>query len=157
MRPERSDATLFGTSRSGSGRKGGLMSSFDRDDLPVVFESEGVGKACHLAEGPMTLQWESWEAGMDARPLYRGLPDDRCQCHHYGYVIRGSLRFETADGEQVLRAGQAYHLAPGHLPLPLEESVEVVEFTDSAELGKTMAAFARNLEGAHDQPVGELA
>jgi hypothetical protein len=133
------------------------VGAFDRDDLPIVFESEGVGKACHLGEGPLTLQWESYEPGVDPGPLYQGLPDDMCQCHHYGFLIRGSMRFRTKDGDLAIRAGQVYHLGPGHVPLPLEEQVELVEFTDSEELALTMRALETNMQAGHDEPVGELA
>ena len=44
-----------------------------------------------------------------APPLFVGLPDDRCQCPHMGYVIKGKLKFAFADGnEELYEAGDAY-------------------------------------------------
>ena len=54
---------------------------------------------------------------IDATPLLKGLPDDRCQCPHWGYVIKGRLTFRFADHEEVFEAGDAFYLPPGHVPL----------------------------------------
>ncbi|HXF58068.1 MAG TPA: hypothetical protein VNO34_10965 [Actinomycetota bacterium] len=45
-----------------------------------------------------------------------GLPDDRCQCEHWGYVLEGKLIFYTAQGEEEFVAGDAYQVGPGHTP-----------------------------------------
>ena len=46
-----------------------------------------------------------------------GLPDDSCQCPHWGYVLKGELTFRFADREEVFEAGDAFYLPPGHVPL----------------------------------------
>ena len=75
----------------------------------------------------------------------RGLPDDRCQCPHLGYLISGSFRVTYRDGrEEIVRAGEAYHLEPGHFVQTLEP-VELVEFSPRAEHDETMAAVVRNI------------
>ena len=39
---------------------------------------------------------------------FRGLPDDRCQCDHWGYLFKGSFRVTYLDGpDEVVRAGEA--------------------------------------------------
>lgn len=32
--------------------------------------------------------------------LFVGLPDDHCQCSHFGYVKKGSMTYKTAEGEE---------------------------------------------------------
>ena len=84
---------------------------------------------------------------MDPAPLFRGLPDDRCQCPHWGQVVSGRIVFRYADHDEVFHAGDAYYGAPGHLPL-LFAGTEIVEFSPTAELNRTMEIVGRNLAGA---------
>ena len=81
---------------------------------------------------------------MDHSPLLKGLPDDRCQCPHWGYVIEGSMTFRYADREEVYEAGDAYYAPPGHIPV-IEAGTDIVEFSPTAEYGRTMEVVAQNL------------
>ena len=80
----------------------------------------------------------------DATPVFRGLPDDRCQSPHWGYVIRGKLTFRFADHDEVYEAGDAYYAPPGHIPV-IKAGTEVIEFSPSEALGQTMEVIGRNL------------
>ena len=64
-----------------------------------------------------------------------GLPDDLCQCPHWGYVLSGRLGLTTKDGEEVYDAGQAFYWSPGHAPKALEDS-EYVEFSPTSGLNE---------------------
>jgi hypothetical protein len=76
---------------------------------------------------------------------FRGLPDDRCQCNHWGYVFSGSFRVTYLDGpEEIIRAGDAYHLRPGHFVQTLEP-VELLELSPADEHDRTMATLAANM------------
>ncbi|MGW2521268.1 hypothetical protein ACWC09_30490 [Streptomyces sp. NPDC001617] len=46
-----------------------------------------------------------------------------------------------------IHAGDAYYGAPGHLPLVFA-GTEIVEFSPTAELNRTMEVVGRNLAGA---------
>ena len=83
------------------------------------------------------------EAG-DATPLFKGLPEDRCQAAHWGYVFRGRLTFKYADHEEIYEAGDAYYAPPGHIPV-VEAGTEVVEFSPALEYSQTLAVLERNL------------
>jgi len=67
-------------------------------------------------------------------------------------VLKGRLRILYADREEVLTAGQAYYLPPGH-NVVVEEDCEVVEFSPMGEYDKDLAdrrsqhAKARRREG----------
>ena|SRR5947209_10735583 len=114
-----------------------------QQDVPVAFESNGV--VLREAEwGDMNVGLEVLPAGTDTEPIFKGLPDDRCQCPHWGYVIRGRMRVRYADHEETMNAGDAYYLAPGHLPI-FDEDTEVVEFSPKGEYQKTMEAAAANI------------
>jgi hypothetical protein len=82
-------------------------------------------------------------------PLFKGLPDDRCQCPHWGYVLKGRMRIRYPDHEEIIEAGDAYYMVPGHLPF-IEEDTEVVEFSPMGEYQKTMEVASRNMAGMQE-------
>ncbi len=111
--------------------------------LPVAFE-EGTAFSRETEWGNMNIAYETWPAGMDATPLFKGLPDDRCQCPHWGYLLKGRIRIKYNDHEEVINAGDLYYLAPGHIPV-IEETAELVEFSPKGEYQNTMAVVGRNM------------
>jgi hypothetical protein len=114
-----------------------------KEDLPVTDEGEGFVSR-QTEWGDMNVAWETFPAGLDAAPLFKGLPDDRCQCPHWGYVLKGRVRIRYKDHEEVLEAGDTYYMEPGHLPL-VEEDSETIEFSPKGEYQKTMEVVARNM------------
>ena len=97
--------------------------------------------------GDYTIAFETYTADADLTPFFEGLPDDRCQCPHWGYVVKGKLTYKTADGEETFETGQAYYAPPGHTPV-LHAGTEVVEFSPTEELEKTMEVVEKNMENA---------
>ena len=77
--------------------------------------------------------FEEFSADVDAAPLFRGLPDDRCQCPHWGYVISGRLILRYAHREEQYEAGDAYYAPPGHTPVVFA-GTRVVEFSRPTHL-----------------------
>ncbi len=112
-------------------------------DLPIVW-SEGAITIRQTDAGNMKLSHEVAPAGMDNAPLFKGLPDDRCPCEHWGYILKGSLRVSYASHEEIIRAGEVYYLAPGHT-VRTEEDCELVELTPRDLFDQTMAVVAQNL------------
>jgi hypothetical protein len=88
-----------------------------------------------------------FRADGDATPVFRGLPDDRCQSHHWGYVFSGKLTLKYADHDEVYEAGDAYYAPPGHIPV-VTAGTEVVEFSPAHEYRQTQEAIARNMAGS---------
>jgi hypothetical protein len=105
----------------------------DLSALPVVVAGPGV-EIRGTEAGELTVALVRLDAGHDARPLFRGLENDLCQCPHWGYVIRGRLRIWTsADTFELCEAGQAFYWPPGHAPEALEDS-EFLELSPTDEL-----------------------
>ena len=96
-------------------------------------------------EGGWTVGFETYTEDADLAPLFKGLPNDQCQCEHMGYVITGKVAFRSAEGEEVFEAGDAYYVGPGHTPV-LYAGTEVVEFSPTEELGRTIAVVTKNME-----------
>ena len=92
-----------------------------------------------------TVGFETYTADDDPAPLFAGLPDDACQCPHWGVVLEGKLVYRYTDGtEDVMGAGEAYHARPGHTPL-LFAGTRIVEFSPTDQLSRTMEVVLRNL------------
>jgi hypothetical protein len=97
-------------------------------------------------DGGYTVAFETYTQDSDLGPLFAGLPDDRCQSPHWGYVIQGKLTFRYGDRSETYEAGDAYYAPPGHTPV-LYAGTEIVEFSPTEELQRTIEAVTRNLQG----------
>jgi hypothetical protein len=114
-----------------------------KDDAPILLdEPEIEGRYAEI--GPYTVSFETYRSDVDPAPLFRGLPDDRCQCPHWGVVRSGRLVFRYADREENYSAGDVYFVPPGHLPLTFA-GTEVVEFSPTDQLQATMAVLGANM------------
>jgi hypothetical protein len=79
---------------------------------------------------------ENW----DLTPLLKGLPDDSCQCPHWGYVTAGRMTVRYGDREEVIEAGDAFYMPPGHVPAAVA-GTELVMFSPQDELAAMEAAM----------------
>jgi Cupin domain len=93
-----------------------------------------------------TVGFTTFHEDIDATPLLKGLPDDRCQCPHWGYVLKGRLTFRYADREEVFEAGDAFFTPPGHVPVKHEPGTDIVMFSPAEELKKTDAVIMKNMQ-----------
>jgi hypothetical protein len=93
-----------------------------------------------------TIGFETYSADADLAPLFKGLPDDRCQSPHWGYVMRGKVAYHYADRDEVYDAGEAYFAPPGHTP-EIFAGTELVEFSPTEAMNKTLEVVMKNMEG----------
>lgn len=63
-------------------------------------EVEGYEGHFERFEGGYTVGFETYTQDADLSPFFTGLPDDRCQCPHWGYVIDGKVSFKFGDGRE---------------------------------------------------------
>jgi len=96
-------------------------------ELPLML-SAGEASVRGADWGEMRVALVSVPAGTDFGPLLKGLPNDRCQAPHWGYVLKGRLRIQSAEGEEVLSGGDFYYLPPDHTGVAEED-------TDFLEVG----------------------
>jgi len=116
--------------------------SGSRDELPVVEIVPGYSS--RMADwGGMTVAFERAHAGQDASSMVKGLPDDRCQAPHWGYLFSGRIIVDYGDRQETIEGGRAYYVAPGHR-LTFETDCEALEFTPTDALEQTMDAVRRN-------------
>jgi mannose-6-phosphate isomerase-like protein (cupin superfamily) len=110
-----------------------------KDDLPIASDMPGF-ESRQAEWGDFSVAIETIAGGMDATEMFSSLPDGRCQTPHWGYVIKGRARIKYADREEVISAGEAYYMEPGHIPVIEEDSV-IVEFSPRGEYQETIAAL----------------
>ena len=77
----------------------------------------------------------------DLAPMLAGLPTGNCTCPHWGYVLKGRVIVRYDDHEEVLEAGDAFYMSPGHAP-EAEEGTELIQFSPADELAAVEAAMA---------------
>ncbi len=99
----------------------------------------------HEELGGYSVSFVSFREDIDAAPLLKGLPDDRCQCPHWGYVLKGKLTWRYADHQEVFEAGDAFYVPPGHIPFA-EAGSELIQFSPTEELRVVEAAMMRNMK-----------
>ena len=117
-------------------------------DTASRVEEMGVMEGRYEELGGYTVGFEHFREDADATPLFKGLPDDRCQSPHWGYVVEGRVTFRYADHEEAYESGDAYYAPPGHIPVVAAGS-ELIEFSPTEEYGRTMEVLAHNLATMH--------
>jgi mannose-6-phosphate isomerase-like protein (cupin superfamily) len=113
-----------------------------REAVPTAIEVEAMTVRSTEA-GPMTIETGDVRQEMDITALFEGLPDNRCQCEHWGYVIDGSLTFHFKDRSETFGAGEVYYAEPGHTPV-MHAGLRYVEFSPTDALNKTMEVAVGN-------------
>jgi hypothetical protein len=124
------------------------MPRTSKAEAPVAMESD-VLTSRHAELDDFTVVFETYHVDADGAPVFKGLPDDRCQCPHWGVVQTGQITFRWIDHEETYGAGDAYYAGPGHLPL-ITAGTSLVEFSPSDSLQQTMTVIEANLATAGD-------
>ena len=123
------------------------MPKASRKTASETVQVEGYEGHIENFPGGYTVAFETYTADADLTPFFKGLPDDRCQSPHWGYVIKGKVTFKSEGGEETFEAGDAYYAPPGHTPV-LYAGTEIVEFNPTAELQQTLEVVTKNMEAA---------
>jgi hypothetical protein len=107
------------------------MGTFTRENTDVAVDIAGAGRQHRTEAGGMLIALEQWNAGLDTAEWFADLPGGACQEPHWGYCLKGKVTMRFTDGEtEVISAGQAYYIRPGH-NAHLDEDTELVEFTQA--------------------------
>ena len=110
-------------------------------------EVEGYEGHFERFEDGYTVAFETYTADADLSPFFDGLPDNQCQCEHWGYVIKGKVTFKSSGRDETFETGDAYYVPPGHTPV-LYAGTEIVEFSPTEELQRTIEVVTKNMEAA---------
>ena len=95
----------------------------EASEMPKLSKETASGGADYGAVVDRGGELDGYHVGFDAgprdvdsTPLLKGLPDDRCQCPHWGYMISGKVTFRYAEGDEIYEAGDAFFDAPRPYP-----------------------------------------
>src|SRR5262245_60526353 len=97
------------------------MPKVSRETVAEVMDA-GVVVDRHSDLDGYTFSFLTFNVETDGTELLRGLPDDQCQCPHWGYVFKGRVGFRSAGQEEWYEPGDAFYIAPGHVPLSSADS-----------------------------------
>jgi hypothetical protein len=115
------------------------------DDLAPELAGPGVAIRRTDADGLATCLIRL-DGGVTTDELFAGLPDDRCQCAHWGYIISGTMRVHGVGGARDYDAGETYYWGPGH-NLEAVTNAEYLEITRSGDYDGLMAHCKRAMGG----------
>ena len=96
-----------------------------------------------------TVNFVSFGVDIDSTPLLKGLPDDLCQCPHWGYVFKGRVIYWFADCEEVYEAGDAFYVPAGHTQLA--DGTEYLQFSPAEELRPVSETIMKNMQATQAQ------
>ena len=120
------------------------MPKVSRESAQV--EDHGPVEDRHADIDGYTVSFVSFRQDVDATPLLKGLPDDRCQCPHWGYVLKGKVTFQFGERQEVFQAGDAFYAPPGHIPVQNDPDTEYLQFSPADELRKTSEVIMQNMQ-----------
>ena len=115
-----------------------------KDTTPIAVDAPPIEFRFAELDG-YTVGFETFKVDADPTEFFKGLPDDRCQCPHWGYVLTGTLVQRYADHDETYEAGDAFYSPPGHLPL-VTAGTQVIEFSPTEELAKTNEVVNANMQ-----------
>jgi hypothetical protein len=114
-------------------------------------EDHGPVEDRHQDGDGYTINFVTFKADVDATPLLKGLPGDRCNCPHWGYVITGRMTYVADDGDHVVEAGDAFYLPPGHIP-KVAAGTELVQFSPTEQLNEVSLHMTENAKRMQAAP-----
>jgi hypothetical protein len=120
------------------------MSKVSKESASMVTDHGAAEDRTEEFDG-YTVNFVSIRQDADLAPMLKGLPDDRCQCPHWGYVFKGKMTVSYADREEVIEPGDAFYMTPGHTPAAIA-GTEFVQFSPTGELAVSEAAMAKNMQ-----------
>jgi hypothetical protein len=116
-------------------------------DVPLEMKIDGI-ETRGMPGGEVTIRHIDLPPGVDFTPLFQGLPDDLCQCPHWGYVTKGSITVRYADGtEETTRAGELYYWPGGHTGWT-DDGVTFIEFSPTDAISPVLEHLAGQLSAS---------
>ena len=117
------------------------------DNLPVAMEQPGFKLLSPGTWGGMVVEYLECTERIDLRPMLEGLPDDKCTCPHWGYMLRGALHSQYAEGtEEVIRSGDVFYMSKGHTGW-FEAGSAMIFFSPEVEQRVIAEHLAKKMQG----------
>ena len=122
------------------------MAKASKATTPTTMDFEiAEDRSCELED--LTVNFVTIRKDHDLAPMLAVLPGGMCQCPHWGVVSKGRLTVSYADRVEVIEAGDAFYMTPGHTAAA-EAGSEFVQFSPTDLLAATTAAIAKGMQDA---------
>lgn len=82
---------------------------------------------------------------VDMAFMLKSLPDGRCQCPHYGVVLKGGFDVQYVDRVETVNEGDWFHMTPGHVP-SYQVGTELIQFSPTDAMRATDEAIQRSMQ-----------
>src|SRR3954447_8383462 len=105
-----------------------------------------VDRTAHLDD--ITVNIVSIRETHSLKDALAGLPDGKCSCPHWGYMLAGSMSLDYGDREETYGPGDAFYMTPGHVP-SATAGAEFVLFSPKDQLEATNAAIQAQMQQLH--------
>jgi hypothetical protein len=106
-------------------------------DIPMAED-----RVCDLAD--ITVNFTTIKQDHDLAAMLASLPTGRCECPHWGFLFTGEMtvRYPDTGVEEVVHAGEAFYMTPGHAPAAIA-GTEFVMFSPADLMAETEAAIMK--------------
>jgi mannose-6-phosphate isomerase-like protein (cupin superfamily) len=125
-----------------------LMAKLSKDTAEKIMEVPQAEDRSSDIEG-YTVNFVTIKETHDLAPALASLPGGHCSCPHWGYLFQGRMVVTYGDRKEVIEAGEAFYMPPGHTP-QADAGTEFVVFSPADELEATnravMAAMAPSVD-----------
>jgi hypothetical protein len=122
------------------------MAKASKNTTPTTLDIEiAEDRSCQLED--YTVNFVTIHQDHDLAPMLASLPGGKCQCPHWGVMTKGRMTVRYADREEVIEAGDAFYMPPGHTPAA-EAGTEFIQFSPTDLLAVTEAAIAHAMQNA---------
>ena len=118
-----------------------------KEKMPVAMEQPGLKLLSPGAWGGMVVEYLDCTERFDFGPMMEGFPDDKCPCPHCGYMLKGTLHIQYADGtEEVIKNGDVYYMPEGHTGW-IEPGSAMILFSPEEESKIVEEHIAKKMQG----------
>lgn len=102
-------------------------------EIPGVLIRQRMNFGSVRGYDTISSEYFTLAAGVDTTPLFVGLQGDRCQCPHWGFVLRGVITTTDSDGAQeTVSAHDLFFWPPGH-NVRVDADAEIIMFSPQKE------------------------
>ena len=115
------------------------MPKVSRDTASQI-DDFGLAEDRHDDLDGYTVNFVTIRQSHDLAPMLKSLPGGKCHCPHWGYLVSGRMIVRYDDHEEVVEAGDAFYMPPGHAP-EAEEGTQIVQFSPAEQLAETVGAL----------------
>ena len=116
-----------------------------RDTAEEVTDYGAVADCTTKLDGGYTVNWTTFREDIDMTQMLATLPGGHCSCPHWGQLLSGRVVVHYEDHDDVIEAGEAYYMAPGHVP-EIAAGSELFMFSPTEELAATDAAITAAMQ-----------